>query len=81
MLFTPLTIFHILYHEITIMTMLEKDVEIVKFTLVPIRADFPPGDTLNNVLGHFWLPTWRRVDGDHGCCKHLSMYKTEQKRE
>lgn len=53
MLFTSLTIFHSLYHEITIMSVLEKDVEIVKFTLIPIRGDFPPGDTLNNVLGHF----------------------------
>lgn len=55
MLFTSLTIFHIPYHEIAIMSMLEKDVEIVKFTLVPIRGDFPPGDTLKNVLGHFCL--------------------------
>lgn len=53
MLLTSLTIFHSLYHEITIMSVLEKDVEIVKFTLTPIRGDFPPGDTLNNVLGHF----------------------------
>ena len=81
MLFTPLTIFPILYRETAIMSMLEKDVDIVKFTLVPIRGDFPPGDTLNNILGHFWLSTWRRVDGDHGCCKHLSTYKTEHRRE
>lgn len=52
-LFTSLNIFHIPYHEIAIMSMLEKDVEIVKFTLVPITGDFPPGDTLKNVLGHF----------------------------
>lgn len=33
---------------------------LLKFTLVPIGSDFPPGDTWNNILGHFWLSTWRR---------------------